>query len=45
MCSYILPVYRIASHTKTYGEILSNKLVVNKVIESRAKDFDYIVAT
>ena len=42
--TYLSRVYGIVSHMKTYGESLSNEIVVSKVLRSLTSDFDHVVA-
>ena len=42
--TYLSRVSGIVSHMKTYGESLSNEIVVSKVLRSLTSDFDHVVA-
>ena len=42
--TYISRVSGIISHMKTYGESLSNGIVISKVLRSLTSDFDHVVA-
>jgi len=42
--TYLSRVSGIVSHIKTYGESLSNEIIVSKVLRSWTSDFNHVVA-
>ena len=41
---YLSRVFGLVSHMKTYGEPVSNEIVVSKVLRTLTTDFDHVVA-
>ena len=41
---YLSRVFELVSHMRTYGESLSNEIVVSKVLRSLTSEFDHVVA-
>jgi len=41
---FLSRVSEIVSQMKTYGEVISNQTVINKVLRSLSRNFDYIIA-